>query len=255
MELETATIFMTGLFAFLFYAATVILALGLTRKIVEYWRAPSPLTIPVTPAPVRRTGQVLRTLRELILFESLLAADGWAWTFGWLFHAGLVLVAIRHLRYFTEPVWGWVVLLQPVGIYGGVMMAVGLAGLWARRLFIDRLRYISKPSDHLMLALLAGIVGSGLFVALVAHTDIVAVKVFFLGLMRADLLHLQALPGGAGLYLHLLLVAALMAVFPFSKLLHAPGLFFSPTLSQLDNPRERRRLAPWAAQLRAPGDR
>jgi nitrate reductase gamma subunit len=254
MELEMATIFMTGLFAFLFYAATVILALGLTRKIVQYSRAPSPLTIPVTPAPVTRTGQVLRTLREVILFESLLGADGWAWTFGWLFHAGLVLVLIWHLRFFTGPDWDWD-LLYPMGYYGGLMMAVGLAGLWARRLFIDRMRYISKPSDHLMLALLAGIAGSGLFVANVAYTDSYAVKLFFLGLMRADLLHLQALPGGAALYLHLLLVVVLMAVFPFSKLLHAPGVFFSPTRSQLDNPRERRRLAPWAARLRAPGDR
>jgi hypothetical protein len=42
---------------------------------------------------------------------------------------------------------------------------------------------------------------------------------------------------------HLGLVAALMLVFPFSKLLHAPGLFFSPTRNQADNPRERRHRA------------
>jgi hypothetical protein len=31
-----------------------------------------------------------------------------------------------------------------------------------------------------------------------------------------------------------------MIVFPFSKLLHAPGVFFSPTRNQADNPREMR---------------
>jgi len=45
------------------------------------------------------------------------------------------------------------------------------------------------------------------------------------------------------------LVAALMAIFPVSKLLHAPGLFFSPTRNQADDARERRHLSPWAAEL------
>jgi len=34
-----------------------------------------------------------------------------------------------------------------------------------------------------------------------------------------------------------------------SKLLHAPGVFFSPGRNQVDNPREKRHLAPWAAAL------
>ena len=42
--------------------------------------------------------------------------------------------------------------------------------------------------------------------------------------------------------LHLGLVIVLMFVFPISKLLHAPGLFFSPTRNQVDNPRERRHM-------------
>ena len=56
--------------------------------------------------------------------------------------------------------------------------------------------------------------------------------------------HLQLL-----LLVHLLLVAGLMIVFPFSKLLHAPGVFFSPTRNQVDDPRERRHVAPWAERL------
>jgi len=31
--------------------------------------------------------------------------------------------------------------------------------------------------------------------------------------------------------------------------LHAPGMFFSPTRYQVDNPREQRHLATWAAKL------
>jgi nitrate reductase gamma subunit len=59
----------------------------------------------------------------------------------------------------------------------------------------------------------------------------------------------RPLPADALLLLHLALVAALAIVFPFSKLLHAPGIFFSPTRNQADDPRERRHLAAWAAKL------
>jgi nitrate reductase gamma subunit len=65
----------------------------------------------------------------------------------------------------------------------------------------------------------------------------------------------QPLPADGALLVHLALVAMLMMVFPFSKLLHAPGLFFSPTRNQADNPRERRHLAPWAAELESSGRR
>jgi len=82
----------------------------------------------------------------------------------------------------------------------------------------------------------------------VAHTDIVALKSFFLGLIYLDW---QPLPPDPVLLVHLGLVAALMIVFPYSKLLHAPGLFFSPTRNQVDNPRERRHLAHWVRELEA----
>jgi nitrate reductase gamma subunit len=131
-------------------------------------------------------------------------------------------------------------------MYAGFAMVAGLGGLWARRFLVERIRYISTPSDHLMLALLILIGITGLGMKFVMHTDIVAVKAFFLGLMRFDI---QPLPDHPALYLHLLLVAALMIIFPFSKLLHAPGVFFSPSRNQADNPRESRHLAPWAATL------
>jgi nitrate reductase gamma subunit len=255
LEVKKVAVVATGFLAFLFYSATAIFLAGLVHKIVQYSRAPAPLKIPVTPAPTTRTGLVFRMGRELFFFESLFRSSKWTWVFGWLFHFGLFLVLVRHLRYFTDPVWGWVVLLQPLGKYGGLAMAVGLAGLWARRLLVDRIRYITKPSDHLMLALFAGIAGGGLLMTYVTHTDILAVKKFCLGLIRLGLGDLQNLPAHAAdivLYVHLLLVVALVAVFPFSKLLHAPGLFFSPSRNQRDNPRERRHLAPWAARLGYP---
>lgn len=236
---------LTITYALAFYAATAILVAGVLARVVRYARTPQPLKIPVPPAPITRGGVVLRMLAEVTLFRSLFRANKWIWLFGWTFHAALALVLARHLRYFTEPVWTWVALVQPFGVYAGFAMLAGLAGLWARRFLVDRVRYISSPSDHLMLALLVAIAASGLAMKFVAHTDIVALKGFFLGLMRFDW---QPLPADPALLLHLALVALLMIVFPVSKLLHAPGIFFSPSLNQVDDAREHRHVAGWSAR-------
>lgn len=236
---------LTILFAGLLYAAAGVCAGGIAWRVYDYARTPAPLKIATTPAPVTRTGAAWRVAREVVLFESLYRSNKWIWGFGWLLHAALLLVLVRHLRYFTEPVWGWVVVAQPFGVYAGFAMLAGLAGLWARRFLVERVRYISTCSDHLMLALLAGIAASGLAMKYVWPTDIVAVKAFVLGLLYLDW---QPLPADPVLLVHLVLVAALMAVFPASKLLHAPGVFFSPTRHQADDPRERRYAPRWAAR-------
>ncbi|MBE9558700.1 MAG: respiratory nitrate reductase subunit gamma [Proteobacteria bacterium] len=242
---------MTALFAILFYAATAILAVGLAFKVVQYARTPAPLKIPTTPAPVTTGGVVLRMIREVVLFESLFKANKWIWLFGYMFHAALLLAMMRHLRYFTHPVWDWVALMQPFGMYAGFAMLSGLGALLFRRIVVQRIRYISGPSDYLMLVLLLGITGSGLAMTYVARTDIVALKQFTLGLMRFDW---QPMPAEPILMVHLGMVIALMIIFPFSKLLHAPGLFFSPTRNQVDNAREKRHLSAWAAKLEAGGE-
>jgi nitrate reductase gamma subunit len=233
-------------YALLFYAATAMLVVGVAVKIRGYARTPAPLKIPTTPAPTTNTGVALRLAREVVFFESLFKSSKWTWIFGWMFHGALLLVLLRHVRYFQEPVWTPIVFVQFFGTYAGFAMVAGLAGLWARRFLVDRVRYISTPSDHLHLALLLAIGLSGLAMRFVAHTDIVAVKAFMLGLMRFSI---QPLPADPVLLVHLTLVALLMIVFPISKLLHAPGLFFSPTRNQADTPREARHLAAWAAAL------
>jgi nitrate reductase gamma subunit len=107
-------------------------------------------------------------------------------------------------------------------------------------------RYISTPSDHLMLALLLaiGITGPGYAIRgphrhrrgedVCAGTDATGL---------AEPARRPGLAGASGL------VALLMLIFPISKLLHAPGLFFSPTRNQADNAREVRHVSAWAAAL------
>ena len=233
-------------FAGMFYLATLLLVVGLAFKIYDYSRTPAPLVIPTTPAPTTQAGVVYRMAKEVVVFESLFKANKWIWVFGWLFHFGMLLVLVRHLRYFINPIPEWLVFIQPFGKYASFMMVIGLAGLLARRFLVDRVRYISTPSDFLMLVLILGIGITGMLTTFVAHTDIVALKTFFMGLIYLDV---QPVPQEPIILAHLVMVALLMAIFPISKLLHAPGLFFSPTRNQVDNPRERRHIAAWAARL------
>jgi len=243
--------FLTIAFAATYYAATILLVVGLVRRIRLYWKTPAPLKIPTTPAPTTQGGVVLRMFREVVFFESLFKSTKWTWLFGWLFHMALFAVLFRHLRYFTdsETILGIVAFVSPLFKYLAFAMIIGLLGLWARRLFVDRVRYISAPSDHLMLLLLLLIGVSGAMTTFVAHTDVVAVKGFFRALMTFDFGGMPNVPADPFIVVHLLLVALLMIIFPISKLLHAPGVFFSPTRNQVDNPREQRHVVDWARKL------
>lgn len=235
--------FWTTFYASSFYLATSILVVGLAYRIYQYATVPAPLKIPTMPAPLTTGGVIVRLLMEVVLFKSLFRSNKWIWLFAMLFHGALWIVLLRHLRYFIEPVWSWVVLVQPFGKYGSFIMLFGLLGLLVRRMFVERIRYISSPSDYFMLILLLVIGGSGALVSFVTRTDIVQFKAFMLGVIYFDW---QPIPTDVFLLIHLSAVILLMIIFPFSKLLHAPGVFFSPGRNQVDNAREKRHVAPWA---------
>jgi nitrate reductase gamma subunit len=228
------------LYAFLWIAAAVFIG-GLGVRIWTYASTPVPLRIPVTPAPLTRSGVVMRLFWEVVLFRSLFNASKWTWLFGWAFHATLLFVLLAHLRYFVQPAWTWLGLMRDLGGYAGgyagLAMVAALLALAGRRLLVPRISAITAPSDFLALALLIAIGLSGLAMKFVFHTDIVAVKAFALGLIYLDP---QPLPPDPFLIIHLSLVAVLLVVFPFSKLLHGAALFFNPTRNQPDDLRESR---------------
>ena len=242
----------TMLYAVLLYVAFAVLLIGVARKIVIYARTPQPLKIPTTPAPVTKAGVAWRIAKEVTVFESLFKSSKWTWIFGWMFHLSLLLAFFRHLRYALSPesfIWPIInlELVQALGKYAGFAMVVGLLGLIGRRIFVDRVRYITSPSDHLMLLLIIGIATTGLLMTFVERIDVIMLKSFLLSLVYFDWNNIQAMPTDTILMIHLGLVITLMFIFPISKLLHAPGVFFSPTRNQVDNPREHRHIQGWTA--------
>ena len=238
----------TVVYALLFYVATIILIGGLAWRVRSYFKTPVPMKIFMAPAPLTPSGAAYRVGREVFLFESLFKSSKAIWIFAVLFHACLAVEFISHLRFVVGDVPFPIIALQPMALFSGLGLIAGLAGLWARRVLIDRNAYISQTSDHLMLGLIIGIALAGMAMRYITHTDIASVKAFMLGLMFFDW---QPLPTDFFLLVHLLLVAILMIVLPFSKIVHMAGIFFSPSRNQCDDARERRHLADWNAALDA----
>ena len=231
------------LFAALFYAAAAVLFFGFLSKIYQFAATPAPLKIPTTPAPATALGAAGRVAAEVLFFTSLFKGNKWTWLGGYVFHAALALVLLRHLRYFLQPTPALVELAGPPGVWAGIVMTAALVYLWIRRKAVDRAAYISLLADYFALGLIALIGITGLLMKFVFRTDVAAVKSFIIGLVTFSPV---AMPADPLFMLHLLLVMALMVYFPYSKLLHAGGVFFSPTRTQADDCRERRHVNPWA---------
>ena len=202
-----------------------------TYRLVQWARTPSPLPIPLTPAPKTRLGVLGRLVLELFAFRSLLRANKTTWLASLLFHYGLLFVIIMHARFLFVQIPAFLIPFIVWSGWAAAAMVLGLCVLFARRLLVDRLRYISAPSDYLHLLLLIAIGLSGVCLKRYWPVDTFAVGQYLRGALT---LQWQPLPDSAVLTVHLLLVAVLIVVFPISKLLHGLGIVFSPTLNQRD---------------------
>ena len=212
--------------------ALLWLALGLLARVAIWLRTPSPLPIPLAPAPRTRAGVAARLAAELLLFRSLARASPATWLPAILFHYGLLVVLLVHLRFVFETLPPWLVPLLRASGWATLALVAGLAVLLARRLVVDRVRRVSAPSDYLHLALLLGIALSGAALKRLWLVDqLYAVGAFLRGALTFDW---QPLPAHAGLVAHLVGVLLLLLVFPISKLVHAPGIAFAPTFHERD---------------------
>ncbi len=223
-------------YAVMFYAAAAVLLVGLALKITQYLREPPRLRPPGASGDDSRFGSTIRVATDVFLFRGTFFSDRVQWIFSAFFHIGLLLVILRHLRYALEPawvgpLWNVVIVAQPLGLYGGLVMMAGTAGFWARRIFDPDIRRATTLSDHFMLGLFLLIPAVG-YINNILHTDVIAVKEFFLGLIRVQWTNL---PTDSMLLTHLWLVAVMMVALPFSQLLHLAGVF--DKTQQMDNGR------------------
>lgn len=264
-------------------AAVAVFLAGISYRVARWAASPVPFRITTTCGqqrslpwikharldnPATGWGVLGRMALEVLLFRSLFrntkaelhsgpklvyGEEKWLWLAALAFHWSFLIVFLRHLRFFMEPVPGFVLALQnldgffqigaPVLYWSGVIILAALAYLLYRRLRDPQVRYVSLFTDYFALMLLIGLAGSGLLMRYFTKVDIVAVKQLAVGLITLS----PVVPAAVSplVFVHLFLLSVLLAYFPFSKLVHMPGVFLSPTRNLANNNRARRHINPW----------
>jgi nitrate reductase gamma subunit len=256
---------------------------GVVFRIIKWGHSPVPFVIPTTAGqqkslpwikqskldnPATKGQAVARMLLEVLLFRSLFRNtkfemqkgpklyyqwEKWLWLAGLAFHYAFLVILIRHLRFFTEPVPFFVhgierldgflqVGLPGIYISDGIFM-LAVTYLLIRRVIIPQVRYISLPQDYFPLLLLFAIGTTGILTRYIIKVDLIKVKQLAMGLISFS----PTVPEGIGVifFIHLCLVSVLFIYFPFSKLMHAGGVFLSPTRNLPNDSRIVRHINPW----------
>ena len=238
--------FLAGLLIGFAYLSFILLVVGFVYRIYLYAKTPAPLKIVSTPGPQTTGGVLARIAGDVLVFPNLFQADKWLWLGAWMFHVTLFFVFVRHARYFLYPIPEWLVDLQPVGIAMGFILPIPVLYLFWLRLALPRNLFISGVPDYIALGLVLAIAATGVLVSYYARVYLVDVKAFILGLLA---LKPVAPPQHPLFLVHFVLVCLLMIYFPFSKLMHAGGIFFSPTRNQRDNVLQKRYVNPWNKEV------
>ncbi|MCI5131655.1 MAG: menaquinol oxidoreductase [Candidatus Electrothrix sp. EH2] len=277
------------------YAALILFIGGFCWRVVYWAKSPVPFKIPTTcgqgysmpwvkrskldklEAPTSTAEVVGRMFMEIVFFRSLwrntkagvqagpvltYKSTRWLWLFGILFHYSMLVILLRHLRLFLEPVPFLISALDALDGFTlnptpelsfyvtDAVILFGLLALLFRRFTIRPVRYISLANDYFPLFLLLGIVISGISMRyfLRSGVDIIAIKHLLVGLatfqpeITTDIAPI--------FYTHLFLVSCLLAYFPFSKLMHLGGVFLSPTRNMANDSRMKRHINPWNPDIR-----
>jgi len=265
------------------YAAITTFIIGIVSQVIKWAKSPVPYRIPTVAGqqkslpwiknsklenPSTTLGVIGRMALEILFFRTLFrntktelnngsklvyGSNKYLWLGAIIFHWSLLIIFLRHFRIFMEPIPSFVLALQnldgffqigvPVLYVTDVLISVALLYLLFRRIIDPKLRYLSLASDYFPLFLILSIVTTGILMRYFDRVDLVKVKELAVGLFSFH----PAVPEGIGIlfYIHLFLVSTLIAYIPFSKLLHMPGIFLSPTRNLANNNRSKRHVNPW----------
>lgn len=177
---------------------------------LAWWRGRTEDPVASLPRRPSTIKTWVLTARDVVLFWRLLKVNPALWFGEYVFHAAFLLVALRHLRYFLEPVPAWVWSLQLPGLVAGYVLPVSLVYILVVRLFSEKEKY-SSSANMLLLSLLLAISGIGVLMHAFYKPDLVGVKLFALGMLSFTP---EPLPEGILLLLHLILVLVVIALVP-----------------------------------------
>jgi nitrate reductase gamma subunit len=265
------------------YAAMCTFFLGFIYRIVYWARSPVPFRIPTTGGqqfslpwvkqakldnPSDTKGTIVRMLLEILLFRSLFRNtkmdlhegpkvtyqwEKWLWLAGLAFHYSFLVIFLRHLRFFTDPIPFFVMIFDkadsvmqvglPLVYLSDLVLVVAVSYLFIRRVVIPQMRYISLAADYFPLLLILALAITGILMRYLIRIDVTGVKELTMSLVA---LH-PVVPKDLSVlfYIHFFLICVLFAYFPFSKLMHLGGIFLSPTRNLPNDTRMKRHINPW----------
>lgn len=216
------------------YIVILLFLGGMLLRIMSWLKIPVPFKLTVFPCPKTRAGAAADLVTESVGFKSLWRGGKGLWFMSWLFHISLAFILVGHFfgigflgQQFT---WFGATSEQSLdlsvlfGTYAGVALFLGLLLLTIRRISSPTMKFISSTADYLVLVLLLGIVGSGMYMRMFNGVTYEAVQTYLICLIT---FHPVPLPENMAFIFHFTLVQLLLLYFPYSKLLHSCGIFFS----------------------------
>lgn len=270
------------------YVAMAVLLIGFIFRIADWVKRPVPFNITTTAgqeksldwikydkleSPANGLQAAARVLSEVLFFRSLFrntraemhegpklvyGSHKWLWLGGLAFHWSMLLIVIRHARFFFNNTPGVVQLLEgadrfldvtvPAFYITDAIILAAITFLVFRRLQDAKMRVISLSTDYFPLFLIIAISIVGVSMRYVTKVDVMSVKAQMIKLVNFSFSAPE--PIGALFYVHLFLVSVLMIYFPFSKLMHMGGIFLSPTRNLPNNSREKRHKNPWNPDIK-----
>lgn len=176
--------------------------------VLVWWRAAQRLRGPADSRSTLRAC-AFTALDALLLFR-VLNANPALWIGEWAFHTSFLLVVLRHLRFFLDPVPQWVWWLQTPGLVGGYVLPFALAYILGIRLLTEHEKY-AAPANMFLVTLVLLISSLGLVMHIWFKPNLVDVKLFALGILS---LHPAALPDSLLFVLHVALALVLVPFLP-----------------------------------------
>jgi nitrate reductase gamma subunit len=222
------------------YAAVAVFLAGISYRIYTWKKLASP-AMTLFPSPPTEAANRRNAVAEALLFRSLFRGDRVLWVMAWSFHAVLALILVGHLRVLAnvDAVLLRLGMTEPeiqamsggTGGAAGIVIAVTALLLLLRRAAVPRVREISGLADYSILLPIAAILTTGNPMRFGAeHFDLGLTRAYFAALAGfSGAGRLAALDNGLFL-IHMSLAFALIALMPFSKLLHLGGIFFTHQL-------------------------
>ena len=226
--------------------------------------------------PSTTTGVIIRMFFEIFLFRSLFRntkaeiKDGdkisyeweiFLWVGALAFHYSFLTVLIRHFRFVFEPIPFFVKMIEvldgffqiglPIVLISGFVLLGAVLFLLSRRILNPQVKYISLAADYFPLLLIIGIAASGLWMRYIERVDVTVVKQITMGIVSFNPVSAEILSAASStFYMHLFFVCTLLFYFPMSKLMHAAGVFLSPTRNLANNSRMVRHINPWNPEVK-----